>query len=111
MVKGVTVTSSIITISGQTAELAPGVMEQEQVSLSPEKSNPEQEVKFEIKNDNKKRRYCSIFACVLCIITVVISIAIVIGYTASKNSPVDDSYARLHITEAKKEFDNQMVEV
>jgi|FLMP01.1.fsa_nt_emb hypothetical protein len=34
MVKGVTVTSSIITISGQTSELAPGTMEEEQVSLS-----------------------------------------------------------------------------
>lgn len=34
MAKGVTVTSSIITISGNTAEAAPGVMAEEQVSLS-----------------------------------------------------------------------------
>jgi len=32
--KGVTVTSSIITISGQTSELVPGTMEEDQVSLS-----------------------------------------------------------------------------
>ncbi|AXH79585.1 MAG: hypothetical protein [Circular genetic element sp.] len=34
MTKGVSVTSSIITISGQTTELVPGTMEQEQVPLS-----------------------------------------------------------------------------